>query len=248
VATPVFPAPEAAGRPPETHEFQPELQAEQPLRQLVSLGSARERLRPPLPWHGSCVRIPLQRRNISMKIGLFIPCYIDAFFPEVGVCHTADPRAASACSVDYPLEQNLLRPADGQTAAARKDARRHRGPTSSTASRTSTRSFGAVRQLASTKSDATSTRSEQTPEARKVRAGTRGAGRVPARRLENRRLFPGRQRSPHKVGLHDSCSAVRWARPHPAVRAGQTCRTFSKTRNLLSKVRGLETGRDRPAR
>jgi L-lactate dehydrogenase complex protein LldE len=39
-----------------------------------------------------------------MKIGLFIPCYIDAFFPEVGIA-TLELLEKLGCSVEYPLEQ-----------------------------------------------------------------------------------------------------------------------------------------------
>src|SRR5438045_8858962 len=39
-----------------------------------------------------------------MKVGLFIPCYIDAFFPEVGVA-TLQLLERLGCSVEYPLEQ-----------------------------------------------------------------------------------------------------------------------------------------------
>ena len=26
-----------------------------------------------------------ERKNLPIRIGLFIPCYVDAFFPEVGI-------------------------------------------------------------------------------------------------------------------------------------------------------------------
>jgi Fe-S oxidoreductase len=39
-----------------------------------------------------------------MKVGLFIPCYIDAFFPEVGVA-TLELLERPGCSVEYPLDQ-----------------------------------------------------------------------------------------------------------------------------------------------
>jgi L-lactate dehydrogenase complex protein LldE len=39
-----------------------------------------------------------------MKIGLFIPCYIDAFFPEVGVA-TLELLERLGCSVEYSLDQ-----------------------------------------------------------------------------------------------------------------------------------------------
>ncbi len=39
-----------------------------------------------------------------MKVGLFIPCYIDAFFPEVSIA-TLVLLERLGCSVEYPLEQ-----------------------------------------------------------------------------------------------------------------------------------------------
>ena len=39
-----------------------------------------------------------------MNVGLFIPCYIDAFFPEVGIA-TLELLEKLGCSVEYPLEQ-----------------------------------------------------------------------------------------------------------------------------------------------
>ena len=39
-----------------------------------------------------------------MKIGLFIPRYVDAFFPEVGIA-TLQLLERSGCSVEYPLNQ-----------------------------------------------------------------------------------------------------------------------------------------------
>src|SRR3984885_856767 len=39
-----------------------------------------------------------------MKVGLFIPCYVDAFFPEVGIA-TLELLEKLGCSVEYPLEQ-----------------------------------------------------------------------------------------------------------------------------------------------
>jgi L-lactate dehydrogenase complex protein LldE len=39
-----------------------------------------------------------------MKIGLFVPCYIDAFFPEVGIA-TLQLLERLGRSVEYPLDQ-----------------------------------------------------------------------------------------------------------------------------------------------
>src|SRR4029077_16176170 len=44
------------------------------------------------------------RRNVPMKVGLFIPCYIDAFFPEVGIA-TLELLERFGIEVVYPLEQ-----------------------------------------------------------------------------------------------------------------------------------------------
>ena len=45
-----------------------------------------------------------------MKIGLFIPCYVDAVYPEVGVA-TYKLLRHLGLDVEYP---EVLRPADGQ--------------------------------------------------------------------------------------------------------------------------------------
>ena len=39
-----------------------------------------------------------------MRIGLFIPCYIDAFFPEMGIA-TLELLEKLGCAVEYPLDQ-----------------------------------------------------------------------------------------------------------------------------------------------
>ena len=39
-----------------------------------------------------------------MKVGLFIPCYVDAFFPEVGIA-TLQLLERLGCEVHYPLDQ-----------------------------------------------------------------------------------------------------------------------------------------------
>ena len=39
-----------------------------------------------------------------MKAALFIPCYIDAFFPEVGIA-TLELLERLGVEVDYPLDQ-----------------------------------------------------------------------------------------------------------------------------------------------
>jgi len=55
-----------------------------------------------------------------MKVGLFIPCYVDAFFPEVGIA-TLELLEKLGIEVDYPLDQTCC----GQpmaNAGSQKDA------------------------------------------------------------------------------------------------------------------------------
>lgn len=39
-----------------------------------------------------------------MKVALFIPCFIDAFYPDVGIA-TLQLLERLGCDVDYPLDQ-----------------------------------------------------------------------------------------------------------------------------------------------
>ena len=39
-----------------------------------------------------------------MKVGLFIPCYIDQFYPQVGIA-TLQLLEKSGCTVSFPLNQ-----------------------------------------------------------------------------------------------------------------------------------------------
>ena len=42
-----------------------------------------------------------------MKVGLFIPCYVDAFFPEVGIA-TLELLERFGCSIEFPLSGYVL--------------------------------------------------------------------------------------------------------------------------------------------
>ena len=56
-----------------------------------------------------------------MRIGLFIPCYIDAFFPEVGIA-TLELLGAVWPRRRVPARSDLLRPADGEQRVQRGSA------------------------------------------------------------------------------------------------------------------------------
>jgi L-lactate dehydrogenase complex protein LldE len=167
------------------------------------------------------------------SFGLFVPCYIDAFFPEVGIA-TLERLEKLGCSVEYPLEQTCcgqpMANSGCQDDAAATEALFVRcfqefdkvaGPSAS-----------CVRHIRA-HLDAI----EQTPQARKVRAGTRELVEF---------LHDDTQVAdfywaffPHKVGLHNSCSAVRGL-GHTRPSEPFNDPYFSKTRDLLHKVRGLE--------
>ena len=168
-----------------------------------------------------------------MNVGLFIPCYIDAFFPDVGIA-TLELLERLGCSVDYPLEQTCcgqpMANSGDQRAAAATEAHFVRcfqghativGPSASCV-------HHVLHHL-----DAI----EQTAKTRRVHAGTRELVEFLHDDLEVE-AFPWAS-FPHRVGLHDSCTAVRGlghTRPSELVNAPY----FSKTRSLLGKVQGLE--------
>jgi L-lactate dehydrogenase complex protein LldE len=175
-----------------------------------------------------------------MNIGLFIPCYIDAFFPEVGVA-TLQLLERLGCSVEYPLDQTCcgqpMANSGCQDDAAGTEAHFVQcfkgfkmvvGPS------------GSCVHHVRFHLDAI----EQTPETRKVRAGARELVEFLHDDLKVD-SFPWAA-FPHKIGLHNSCTAVRGLRhARPSELVNQPF--FSKTLDLLRKVKGVEVVEiDRP--
>ena len=169
-----------------------------------------------------------------MKVGLFVPCYIDAFFPEVGIA-TLELLERLGCSVEYPLDQTCC----GQP-MANSGSERDAAACEAHFVRCFDRSYDAI--VAPSASCVHHVRAhldavEQTPETLAVRARTRELVEFLHDDLKVA-AFPWAA-FPHKVGLHDSCSAVRGiGHARPSERAGDPF--FSKTRDVLGKVRGLE--------
>jgi len=172
-------------------------------------------------------------RDQGRKVGLFIPCYIDAFFPEVGIA-TLELLEKLGCLVEYPLQQTCcgqpMANSGCQTDSAATEAlfvncfkgfETIVGPSGSCIHHIRCH-FDAI---------------EQTPETRKMRAGARELVEFLHDDLKVD-AFPWAA-FPHKVGLHNSCSAVRGlghARPSERINEPH----FSKTRDLLQKVPGVE--------
>jgi L-lactate dehydrogenase complex protein LldE len=168
-----------------------------------------------------------------MKVGLFIPCYVDAFFPEVGVAKL-ELLERFGCSIEYPLNQTCCGQAMANSGCQDDSAATEAlfvdcfkefdtivGPS------------GSCVHHVRFHLDAT----EQTPQAKKVRAGTRELIEFLHDDLKITE-FPWAVFL-HKVGLHDSCSAVRGlGHTRPSERVYEPY--FSKTRDLLGKIKGLE--------
>jgi L-lactate dehydrogenase complex protein LldE len=168
-----------------------------------------------------------------MKIGLFIPCYVDAFFPEVGIA-TLELLERFGCSIEYPLNQTCCGQPMANSGCQEDSAATEAlfvecfkgfdtivGPS------------GSCVHHIRCHLDAV----EQTEDTRKVRTRTRELVEFLHDDLKvNESPWAG---FPHKVGLHDSCSAVRGlghARPSELSYEPY----FSKTRDLLGNVAGLE--------
>jgi L-lactate dehydrogenase complex protein LldE len=140
---------------------------------------------------------------MPMKLGLYIPRYIDAFFPEVGVA-TLELLERLGCSVEYPLDQTCC----GQP-TAESGCQDEAAATEAHFVRCFGEFDNVVGPYASRvhhvrcHPDAI----EQTPQARKVRIGIRELVEFLHDDLRVE-AFPWAA-FPHKVVLHDSRTAVR---------------------------------------
>ena len=168
-----------------------------------------------------------------MKIGLFIPCYIDAFFPEVGIA-TLQLLERLGHQVEFPKGQTCcgqpMANSGDQSASAETEAHFAKcfrdydtivGPSGSCVHH--------IRYHL----DAC----EQTPDVVHVRKAVRELVEFLHDDLHQPELPP--VDFPHRIGLHNSCSSVRGLREaQPSEIATEP--KYSKSRDLLSQVKGLE--------
>src|SRR5664279_2481624 len=131
-----------------------------------------------------------------MKVALFVPCYVDAFFPEVGIA-TLELLERLGCEVDFPLEQTCC----GQPMAnsgCQSDAKG--------AEALFARNFAGYDHIVTPSGSCAHhvrdqmTAIEQTPTVQAVRRNTRELVEFLHDVLEVRE-FPWAE-FPHKVGLH----------------------------------------------
>jgi L-lactate dehydrogenase complex protein LldE len=167
-----------------------------------------------------------------MKVALFIPCYVDAFYPEVGVA-TLELLERLGCDVDYPLNQTCC----GQPMAnsgCHEDARATEALFA--------KNFAGYRYIVTPSGSCCHqvrehlTAIEQTTEVREVRANTYELVEFLTDVLEVRE-FPW-ARFEHKVGLHIGCSTLRGLREAKTSEVQEP--DFNKPRELLSRVAGIE--------
>lgn len=173
----------------------------------------------------------LNKKRI-MKVGLFIPCYIDAIYPEVGIA-TLTLLEKLGVEVGFPLEQTccgqpMTNEGDFESAKAAeelfvknfKDFDYVVGPAGS-----------CVKQVR-----VHYDKLEQTEEVKKVRSHTYELVEFLHDVLQIKSLPP--VTFPHKIAIHNSCSSIRGLGiASPSEHMGKP---FNKTEELLEMVKDVE--------
>jgi L-lactate dehydrogenase complex protein LldE len=167
-----------------------------------------------------------------MKIGLFIPCYIDAIYPEAGIA-TLELLEKLGLDVEYPMDQTCCgQPMSNEgnyksAEAAQKlfiqNFKKYEyivGPAGS-----------CVKQVRSHFDNL-----EQTDEVKQVRKNTYELVEF-LHDIIKVKSFPGVQFN-HKIALHNSCSSIRGlgiAKPSEIMGI-----PYNKSANLLKMIEGLQ--------
>ena len=166
-----------------------------------------------------------------MKVGLFVPCYVDAFFPEVAIS-TLELLERLGVDVGYPLDQTCC----GQPMAnsgCHADA--------AAAEALFVRNFASFDAVVGPSGSCVHhirdhlTAIPQTADVMTVRKKTYELVEFLHDVLEVR-AFPWAE-FPHAVGLHNGCSSLRALRHASMTEMGEPA--FSKPRDLLSSVKGI---------
>jgi len=166
-----------------------------------------------------------------MKVALFVPCYVDAFFPEVGIA-TLELLERLGVEVEYPLDQTCCGQPMGNS-GCRDDA--------AATEALFVRNFAGYEYIVSPSGSCTHhvrdhlTSIEQTPAVRDVRARAFELVEFIHDVLEVRE-FPWAE-FPHAVGLHNGCASLRALRTARISEVDEPF--FSKPLDLLRGVRGI---------
>jgi L-lactate dehydrogenase complex protein LldE len=176
---------------------------------------------------------------MPMKVALFIPCYIDAFFPEVGIA-TLELLERFDIEVAYPLDQTCCGQPMGNSGCHDEAAATEKlfvknfagfdyvvGPSGSCVHH--------IRENL--------TAIKQTADVKRVRANTFELVEF-LHDVVKVQAFPWAEFR-HKVGLHNGCTTLRALREAKMSEINEPF--FSKPMDLLSKVKGIQFSKpDRP--
>lgn len=177
--------------------------------------------------------------NQQMKIALFIPCYIDAAYPKVGIA-TYELLKKLGVEVEIPTEQTCC----GQPMANEGDEENSR--------KTEThfcQTFEGYDTIVCPAGSCVKhvrnhmTAVKQSESVKHIRANTFELTEFIYDTL-NIRTFPWAEFS-HRIAIHNSCSAIRGL--HLASRSEWQEPRFNKTEELLQNIKGIEIEHiDRP--
>ena len=156
-----------------------------------------------------------------MRVGLFIPCYMDAFEPEVGIA-TLELLERLGCTVEYPVDQTCCGQPMTNT-GCHQDA--------AAAEALFVKNFSGYEFIVAPSGSCVHqvrvnmTAIEQTPEVRAVRERTFELTEF-LHDILRVSEFPW-ARFPHKIGLHYNCNSLRGIKPrepqytHPVFRSAR---------------------------
>ena len=165
-----------------------------------------------------------------MRVGLFIPCYVDAFFPQVGIA-TLELLEKLQLEVVYPLDQTCC----GQMMAnsgSQKDA--------AGAEALFVKNFREFDHIVTPSGSCAYHVREHLdaiPDSAEVQRIRRGTYEL-VEFLHDVLKVEAFPRFKHKVGLHNSCSTLRKLRTAKSSEIDEPF--FSKPIDLLNKVQGIE--------
>ncbi|KUZ02508.1 Fe-S oxidoreductase [Burkholderia territorii] len=167
-----------------------------------------------------------------MKVALFIPCFIDAFYPDVGIA-TLQLLERLGCDVDYPLDQTCCGQPMGNSGCEKQAA---------ATENLFVRNFTGYDYIVAPSGSCVHhvrdhlTAADQTRDAVAVRKNTYELVEFLHDVLRVRE-FPWAE-FPHKVGLHNSCGTLRGLRTAKMSEIEEPF--FSKPLTLLKGVKGIE--------
>jgi len=166
-----------------------------------------------------------------MTVGLFIPCYVDAFFPEVGIA-TLELLERLDLQVAYPLDQ---------TCCGQPMANSGSQPEAAGTERLFVKNFKGFDYIVTPSGSC----AHHVREHLTAIPQTKEVGRIREHTFElveflhdvlRVKEFPWAE-FPHKVGLHIGCQTLRGLREAKTSEIDEPA--FSKPRELLSKVKGI---------